>query len=55
MHPRTERGTARNLRASLEERNRRVMIDGFGVHGPNEADLIGDGRSVRKQFAEPGA
>ena len=29
------------------------MIDRLGLHGPHDAELVGNGRRVRQEFAEP--
>jgi hypothetical protein len=39
----------------LKVRNRRIVVDGLGVQGANEADIVDDFSGVRQQFADPDA
>ena len=41
------------LSTRLEERDRRIMVDGFGVHRLEEAQLVGDLRRERHQLTDP--
>ena len=51
--PGADARTAGKLAARLHERDRRVMVDGFRVHGADHAPLVGFRSDVRHQFAEP--
>ena len=51
--PRSHRRSAGDLRSGLEEGDRGVVVDRLGVHGSNHAQLVGDRRGVREQFAHP--
>ena len=53
--PRTETGPARLLRTRLHKRHRRIVVDGFGVHGFHKTQIIGDFGVVRHQVADPRA
>jgi hypothetical protein len=48
-------GAAGNLRSALEEGDGGVVIDGFGVHRADEADVIGDAGDVREELGDFGA
>ena len=45
----------RQLTAGLEEGDRRVVVDGLGVHRAHDADLVSDAADVGQQFADLGA
>ena len=53
--PRAHARSARQLAAGLEERDRRVVVDGLGVHRAEHADLVRDAADVREEFADFGA
>ena len=52
--PGSETGAARTFRASLEEGDGRIMIDGIGVHRLYEAEAVGNAGGVGHEFADPG-
>ena len=51
--PGSHAGTTGELRAGLEERDRRIVVDRLGVHAPDEAELVHDARHVRDELAGP--
>ena len=53
--PRAHARTARLLKAGLDERDRRIVIDRFRVHRLDDGDVVHDLCRVRKQFADPRA
>ena len=53
--PRAHARPSGQLRASLKERDRRVVIDGLGVHGLDEAEFVHKLRRPRHQVADPRA
>ena len=53
--PRPHRRPPRDLRAGLEERDRRVVVDRLGVHRADEAELVDDLGRLRQELADPGA
>ena len=53
--PGAEARPSRQLKPGLRERHRRVVIDLFGVHRLDEAQVVGDLRGVGQQFAQPRA
>src|SRR6266481_6080835 len=55
MHPGAERRATRDLRAGLEKGDRGIVVNGFGEHGADHADLISHARRMREQIAKPGA
>ena len=48
-------GRPASCEAGLEKRDRRIVIDGLGVHRLDEAQLVRDLRRVRHQLADPRA
>ena len=46
---------ARLLETRLNESDRGIVIDGFRIHGLDQADVVHDAGNVRHQFAHPGA
>ena len=59
--PRPHARPARELRAGLHERDRRVVVDRLGLHRADQADVVGDrgrvrqaARSARRRFARAG-
>ena len=52
--PRTDRRAARDLRAGLEKRDSRIVIDRLRVHRFDKAQFIGYAGHIRHQFAHPG-
>ena len=55
IDPRADTGAARELRPGLEKSDGRVVIDGLGLHRPDDAEVVHDFRGVREQLAHPGA
>ncbi len=55
MHPRAERRATRDLRAGLEKGDRGIVVNGFGEHGTDYANLISHARRMWEQITEPGA
>ena len=53
--PCADDGPPGELESGLEKRHRRIVIDGLGVHGLDEADVVRHLGDVRQQFADPGA
>ena len=53
MQPSSDAWTPRDLIAGLKERDRRIMIDGFGRHRANDRHIIDILGSVREQLADP--
>ena len=53
--PGAHAGIARLLVAGVQERDRRVVVDGLGVQGLDDADVIRDGLDVRDEVTDPGA
>ena len=51
--PGADARTAGKLGARLHERDRRVMVDGFRVHGADHAPFVGLRGDVRHQLTEP--
>ncbi len=51
--PRAHAGPARELRAGLHERDRRVVVDRLGLHRADERDVVRDLRGMRQELAEP--
>ncbi len=51
--PRAHRRPAGDLRAGLEERDRRIVVDRFGAHRFDEADVVDDPAVMGQQLAEP--
>jgi hypothetical protein len=47
-------GAAGKLEAGLEKRDRGIVIDGLGLEGLDDGDMVGDLPRVVQQFAEPG-
>ncbi len=44
-----------DLGACLEEGDRWIVVDGFGVHGSHDAESVCDGGGVGQEFTEPRA
>ena len=55
VEPGADARPPRNLRAALHERHARAVVDALRIHRADEAELVGNLRRVREQFAEPGA
>ena len=55
VQPRAHARPAGDLRAGLEERDRRVVVDRLGVHRADEAEVVDDLGGVRQQLADPRA
>ena len=53
--PRSDRRPPGDLRARLEERDRRVVVDGLRIHRLDETQVVRHAGGVRQQFAEPRA
>ena len=51
-HPRPHRRAAGLLEAALDEGDRRIMVDGVGLHGLDKRDVVHHLGSVRQEFAE---
>jgi hypothetical protein len=51
--PRAHTRTAWLLKAGLDERDRRVMVDRFGVHRLDDGDLVDNLRGVGQELADP--
>ena len=49
--PRARAGAAGDLRAGVHEHVRRVVVDGLGGHGADDAQLVGDGAGLLEQLA----
>ena len=52
VHPRAHARAARQLAAGLKERDRRIVIDRFGMHRADQADVVDNRRRMRHQFAQ---
>ncbi len=52
-NPRTHAGASSELGAGHEERDGRIVVDGFGMHRLDKAQFVGDAGRVRQQLAEP--
>ena len=55
MQPGADRGPAGQLRAGLEKRDGRAVVDRLGEHRADDAQVVGDLCGVRQQFADPRA
>src|SRR5260221_1789314 len=53
IDPGAHAGPARLLTAGLEERDRGVVVDRFGMHRSNQADFVGNLLRVGQQIANP--
>src|SRR5215207_498478 len=51
--PGAKAGPARNLVPRLNKRDGWVVINGFGVQGLDNANVVGDLRGVRQKLADP--
>jgi len=54
VEPRAYTGAPGHLGARLEEGDRGVVVDGLGVHGSNDAEVVDDFGSVGQELADPG-
>ena len=52
--PRAHRSLTRLLPSGIEERNRWIVIDRFGVHRFDDRDIVNNRLRMRKQLAHPG-
>ena len=55
VEPRAETRAAGNLRTRLHERHAGAVVNRFGVHRANDAEVVGDFCGVREEFAVPRA
>ena len=53
--PRAHAGASGLLAAGLDEGDGRIVIDGVGVDGFDDGEVVDDFGGVRQQFADPGA
>ena len=51
--PRADRGPSGELKAGLEESDRRIVVDRFRVHALDKCKLIGALRQMRQQVTQP--
>ena len=51
-HPRAHARPARDDRAGVHERVRRIVIDLLGPHRADDADVVGDAADVREELAD---
>ena len=53
--PGAQTGPPRDLRAGQEKGDGRIVIDGLGMHGPDEAEVVGDLGGPGQELADPGS
>ncbi len=52
-NPGSDAGSPGELESGLEKGDRRIVVDGIGLHAADHTDVIGDARRVRQQFTQP--